>query len=241
MAAVRGIVAVCCALLALAVPGCGSSRSGGLGVPGPATLQGAKQALHEYFSAAKPCALMTQHGRAVLLKLGGPKACQALKLRDRAPVPIVGPVGAGGDLALAYFRDRGKRASEPGGGVAVVRRRDGRWLVDFPGPMPIPPSIPARGVSPASRYPLPTTGPSIRGALGAASRYTDSQVARGSDRVHVAAATVVGDVALAYQVAGSDVPGTATAPPQPGLNGVLLLTKHPAGWHMWHPNSVTIG
>jgi hypothetical protein len=52
---------------------------------------------------------------------------------------------------------------------------------------------------------------------------------------------VVGDVALAYQVAGSDVPGTATAPPQPGLNGVLLLTKHPAGWHVWHPNSVSIG
>jgi hypothetical protein len=111
--------------------------------------------------------------------------------------------------------------------VVVLRRRDGRWRVDSPS-TPVLASLHVHGVPARQRERLPTGGAQVQSVLGAAGRYVDKQAASGGAAVHVVTAAIVGDVAIAYLLPGTDIPGVHH-PPSVDY-GTLTLIRGPHGW-----------
>jgi hypothetical protein len=223
------------AVLALAIAGCGGSGGGtsSTGATGTASPSGVLRAW--YLAAARgngatACGLMTGHGRRAVeaVRESNGQSCRNVIADHRFGRPRperVGPVGTHDSVALGVvqFQAHGSRA------VGVLRRQGGRWLVDLAGPVPVLDSVRANGVPDAYRESLPIAGPDV---LGVAGRWVDGHVASGSlNRVHVAAAAVVGGIALAYLVPGSDVGGAAKAPPATRLE-FLLLVESDGRWRV---------
>jgi hypothetical protein len=215
---VRGIAVIACATAAIAIAGCGGS-SGGAGSGAAATgsdpTGSAEAAVRAWYGAvaharpAEACGLMTAAGRR-RVEVGVSGGCpQTLSRIPQVPrLADVRPTGVEGALALAVARfEAGHRLA-----VAVARRKGGRWLVDLPGPFPVAASVRARSVPASLRVPLPSAGAQTSAVLGAAGRWVDRRVASGAlGRVHVANAVMVGRVALAYLLPGSDVGAAAGA------------------------------
>ncbi len=230
----------------LALAGCGAGAGGGATTSsgGATTSSGddegaARAAFAEWYARmregdiAASCRLMTGNGRRAMAVLGADCA-GARGDRLTGPRPDLGPIGAANGIALVVTRHPAKGGFSAENFVAVLRHRQGTWLVDLPQPAPIPPSLRAPGVPPYLFESLPTGGIVGNGPLAAASRYVDSGVASGSlDREHVDTVATVGDVALAYLVAGSDVAGTATTPVPAGTpTDILVLTKRAGRWRV---------
>jgi hypothetical protein len=218
MSTVRGRILAGCALLAAAIAGCGGS-SGGTGSGAAATgsdptgsPEAAVRAWYVAVAGARPadaCALMTAAGRR-RVEVGVSGGCRETLSRVPQVPRLTGvrPTGGTGNLALAVARFGAANRLA----VAAARRQGGRWLVDLPGQFPVAASVRARGVPGSLRESLPSAGAETSAVLGAAGRWVDQRVASGElGRVHVANAVVVGRVALAYLLPGSDVGGAGAA------------------------------
>jgi hypothetical protein len=171
------------------------------------------------------CELMTANGRRSLAAIDA-QDCNSTEGLS-GPAPKVGPVGVAKDVALTLVRYANESF------IAVMRRENGRWLVDLAQPAPIPRSLAHSNTPPYLIERLPLAGPTDP-AFGTASRYVDRGVASGRlDREHVNTVAVVGKLALAYLVAGSDIQGAATTPVPAGTStDILVLAKSRHGWHV---------
>jgi hypothetical protein len=226
LASMRRLAAI--ALAAAALAGCGGSSDTNSGVGSPKAALGAWYAAVARGDARAACDLMTAHGRRLLEAIqaaGTGRGCtNALTGAQFERPTAIGPVGLRGDLALGVvrFQAAGSRA------LAVLRREDGGWLVDVPGPVPLSAAAHASGVPSVFQESLPSAGPDV---LGTASRWVDARVQSGSlNRAHVTTATAVGRVALAYLAPGSDVSGRSR--PNAKELQFLLLVKSKGLWHV---------
>ncbi len=168
---------------------------------------------------------MTANGRRSLAAVDGQSCDSTEGLSGQAP--MLGPVGVDHGMALVVVRYRDESF------VAVLRRPEGRWLVDLAQPAPIPEALASADTPPYLVRRIPVAGPASP-ALAVASRYVDHGVANGHlDREHVDTVAAVGDVALAYLVAGSDVAGPATTPVPAGTpTDILVLAKRLGRWRV---------
>jgi hypothetical protein len=214
---------------ALAMAGCGSggaetlTYSRGATAP-PAVFADWSRYMHRG-DVRTACRLMTANGRRSLAAVDG-QSCDSTEGLS-GPAPKLGPAGVAKDLALLVVKYPNESF------IAVLRREGGRWLVDLPQPAPIPRSPATSGTPPFLVERLPVAGPTSP-AFGAASRYVDRGVASGRlDREHVDTVAVVGKLALAYLVAGSDISGTATTPVPAGTpTDILVLSRTSGGWRV---------
>jgi hypothetical protein len=226
MAAVRGWLATCVTLVAVALAGCGGSSTS---TPAP-TVESPGAALEAWYRAVehgdakRACGLLTGHGRRAIEGQVKKSCATVYSSPRRGPMPRIGPVGIRGDLALAVTGTKPAGVSN----VTALRRFRGRWLIDLAS-TPVLDSLDVAGIPPIERESLPSGGQQLPDVLGAAARYVDKQASSGGPAVHVATAAVVGDVAIAYLLPGSDVPG---ARPSSATYGSLILTR---GAHGWRP------
>jgi hypothetical protein len=220
---------------ALAMAGCGGGGAETLtysrGASAPAAVFQDWSRYMRRGNVRTACRLMTANGRRSLAAVDGQSCDSTEGLSGPAPKP--GPAGVAKDLALLVVKYPNESF------IAVLRREGGRWLVDLPQPAPIPRSLASPGTPRFLVERLPLAGPTSP-AFGAAARYVDRGVTSGRlDREHVGTVAVVGHVALAYLVAGSDAGGTATSPVPAGTpTRIVVLAK---GGGRWRITPVSIG
>jgi hypothetical protein len=239
---VRGLAVIACAAAAVAIAACGGSSGpsssstsqppkSATGPPSPGAALRAWEGAVSGRDGRAACRLMSAHARRAI-RFETRRGCVAFYGSPSHPPirpPRIVAIGARGDVALGVLRS----GSAGAGGVTVLRRLGGRWLIDLTGVTPILASVPAPGTPPLYRESLPTTGPRALAALGAAGRYVDSAPAHApSAHGHVTAAAVVGDVALAYVLAGSDVGAGKGGSPRHGLQSVLVMSRANGGWRV---------
>jgi hypothetical protein len=225
---VRGLAVIACATAAIVIAGCGGSSGGAgsgaaTGSDPTASPEAAVRAWYAAVANARPagaCGLMTAAGRR-RVEVGVSGSCRETLSRVPQVPRLAGvrPTAVRGDLALAVARFEADHRLA----VTVARRQGDSWLVDLPGPFPVDDSVHARGVPASLRESLPSAGAQTSAVLGAAGRWVDPRVASGElGRVHVATAAVVGRVALAYLLPGSDV-GAAGAASTKNVQALVLV------------------
>jgi hypothetical protein len=133
----------------------------GQSAQGPSRESDVKKALDTFHRAAadgdgrRVCALMTAEGRKALLEQRGQHDCvKAFTFsgeKKQRRLPPIGPIGAENGEALAVVHVIGPREENY---VYALKMADGRWLVDFPGPIPLPHTL--EGDAASSRTVLDT-------------------------------------------------------------------------------------